>query len=433
MKIKKENERLLESIEYIDEGIVNAVMAKIEPNKTVSIQAKFARRNRILKISVAVAACLVLLAVAIPTATVITEYYEYIPPSVGAENSGAEVETPPEYDGSRGLQYAVNEDGKTASLVSFHNCTDEVMVVASHYNGLPVTEMRNQPYLDLEYVPADHGYDNKTVKRLVISDTVEEIEWGVLTEMPNLESIYIGASVKEIRFEHSTDSKLASIEVSPDSKKYTVKNDCLIDVTTKTLVKGVITSRIPDDGSVEIIGESAFYGIQFESIEIPEGIKSIELSAFESCYKIKSIVLPKSLERMANHAFSHCNELESFDLNGFTYLPMAALWWSPKLKELKGSENLVSIGDHALAHCPELGTVYLGTALEKINDDAFSNYRDGTSININYAGTREQWEAVEKDHYWNYMSDSIMIYCTDAKFAPTPNMEFRGTVTKAGT
>jgi hypothetical protein len=136
---------------------------------------------------------------------------------------------------------------------------------------------------------------------------------------------------------------------------------------------------------------------------------------------------------MVSHAFSHCNELESFDLNGFTYLPQAALWWSPKLKEIKGSENLVYIGMSALSACPALGTVYLGTALEKIDRDAFSSYRNGKSININYAGTREQWEAVEKDYYWNYMSENIMIYCTDTKFAPTPNMEFRGTVTKAGT
>ena len=430
---KTKDERLLDSLDYIDEVFIAGAEKYYKATTDGGIAEKFARRNRMLKVAVAAAACLAILAVAIPTATLVIEHGEYTPPTVGAENSGVCVETPPEYDGSRGLQYVVNEDGKTASLVSFHNCTDEVMVVASYYNGLPVTEMRNQPYLDLDRVPADHGYDNKTVKRLVISDTVEEIEWGVLTEMPNLESIYIGANVKKIRFDHSTDSKLTSIEVSPDSKKYIVKNDCLIDVTTKTLVKGVITSTIPDDGSVEIIGENAFYGIQFESIEIPEGIKSIYYGAFESCYKIKSIVLPKSLEKMQNHAFSHCNELESFDLNGFTYLPQFALWWSPNLKELKGSENLVSIGRSALSACPALGTVYLGTALEKIDSDAFSGYRNGKSININYAGIREQWEAVEKDRYWNYMSENIMIYCTDTKFAPTPNMEFRGTVTKAGT
>ncbi len=425
---KTKDERLLDSLDYIDQKYIAGAEKYYKANTANRIAERFAKRNRMLKIAVAIAACLALLAVAVPTATIVIEHGEYIPPTVGAENSGVELELPPQYDGSRGLQYVINEDGKTASLVSFHNCTDEVMVVASHYNGLPVTEMRNQPLWDLDYVPADHGYDNKTVKRLVVSDTVEEIEWGVLTEMPNLESIYIGANLKKIRFEYRVESKLASIEVSPDNKKYTVKNDCLIDVTTKTLVKGFSTSTIPDDGSVEIIGEWAFYGARFESIEIPEGIKSIELDGFGHCYKLKSIVLPKSLERMGSHAFSHCNELETFDLNGFTYLPQAALWWSPNLKEIKGSENLVSIGMSALSNCPSLGTVYLGTALEKIDRDAFSSYRNDQSININFSGTREQWEAVEKDYYWNYMSDNIMIYCTDAKFAPTPNMEFRGTV-----
>ena len=36
---------------------------------------------------------------------------------IEAETTGTEAE--PEYDGSRGLLYAVNEDGKTASMIGF--------------------------------------------------------------------------------------------------------------------------------------------------------------------------------------------------------------------------------------------------------------------------------------------------------------------------
>ena len=340
----------------------------------------------------------------------------------------------PEYDGSRGLIYEVNEDGKTVSLVDFSQCDDEVITVASYYNGMPVTIMKNQPYYDLEYVPVDHGYYSKKVKRLVISDTVEEVRWGVLTEMPNLESVYIGANVKKIRFNHTTESKLSSIEISPENKTFTVKNNCLIEVATKTLVKGCVSSVIPDDGSIEIIGTDAFSGVQFERVDLPEGIKSIEHNAFNNCYKIKSIVLPKSLEEMGSSAFSHCNELEFFDLNGFTYLPDRVLWWSPCLKELKGSENLTHIGEDALGSCRVLKSINLGICLTKIEIDAFSLYDSmiNNSIVINYAGTEAQWNAIDKEEDWNWRSDSLSVVCTDATLYPPSNREARGTLVTPG-
>ena len=75
---RKENERLLDSIEYIDENIINAVMAKIDPKAPI-VNEKIRVRNRALKIAVSIAACLVLIAVAIPTATVVMKLHENVP------------------------------------------------------------------------------------------------------------------------------------------------------------------------------------------------------------------------------------------------------------------------------------------------------------------------------------------------------------------
>lgn len=421
MKKERKNERLLESIEYIDADIIDAVMAKIEP-KRVQQSNQFARKNRWLKTAVALAACAVLLALAIPmaigligdgeiTSTSVIEHTAAIP---AADNTTEEVETAPVYDGSRGLIYEVNEDGKTASLVSFHLCEDEVMVVASHYNGLPVTVMKNQPFYDLTYIPVDHPYQNKTVKRIVISDTVTKIQWGVLEEMPNLESIYFGASVQKVTlaFDGSFNFKLSSIEVSPENKTFTAKNNCLIEIETKTLVKGCLTSVIPDDGSVEIIGRDAFSLFPIETMVIPEGIKEIGYAAFDGCCNLKSIVLPRSLEVMSTGAFSHCDGLEYFDLNGFTYLPELAFRHADNLAEIKGTENLTSIGSYALTSCRMLKSIDLGVCLERIDEKAFA-YEGNTSIVLNYAGTKAQWDAIEKHEDWNLRSFSLTVRCAD--------------------
>ena len=413
MKKERKNERLLESIEYIDADIVDAVMAKIEP-KRVQQSNQFARKNRWLKTAVALAACAVLLALALPMAINLlgdseitsTSIVEHTAATPAADNTTEEVETAPVYDGSRGLQYEVNEDGKTASLVSFHLCEDEVMVVASHYNGRPVTVMKNQPFYDLNYVPVDHPYQNKTVKRIVISDTVTKIQWGVLEKMPNLESIYFGASVQKLThaFDGTFNFKLSSIEVSPENKTFTAKNNCLIEIETKTLVMGCLTSIIPNDGSVEIIGEGAFKLFPIESMVIPEGIKEIGYTAFDGCCNLKSIVLPRSLEVMSTGAFAHCD--------GFTYLPERAFRHADNLAEIKGTENLTSIGSYALTSCRMLNSIDLGTCLEIIGQNAFA-YEGNTSIVLNYAGTKAQWDAIEKHEDWNLRSFSLTVRCAD--------------------
>ena len=416
---RNDERKIFEASGYLDDGVVSDVLKKYGEKSKITRPVK---ANKWLKTAVALAACAALLALAIPmaigligdgeiTSTSVIEHTAAIP---AADNTTAEVEAAPVYDGSRGLLYEVNEDGKTASLVSFHLCEDEVMVVASHYNGLPVTVMRNRPYYDLTYVPVDHPYQNKTVKRIVISDTVEEIWHSVLEEMPNLESIYIGASVRKISlsFDSSFNFKLSSYEVSPENKTFTAKNNCLIEIETKTLVKGCLTSVIPDDGSVEIIGHDAFSLFPIESMVIPEGIKEIGYGAFHACCNLKSIVLPSSLEVMSSRAFQHCDGLEYFDLNGFTYLPDSAFTHADNLAEIKGTENLTSIGSNALSSCRMLKSIDLGVCLERIDEKAFA-YEGDTSIVLNYAGTKAQWDAIEKHEDWNLRSFSLTVRCAD--------------------
>ncbi len=419
MRTNNDERKIFEASAHLDDGVIAEVLKKYGEKSKITRPVK---ANKWLKTAVALAACAALVALAIPMAINLlgdgeitsTSIIEHTRPTPAADLTTEEVETAPVYDGSRGLQYEVNEDGKTASLVSFHLCEDEVMVVASHYNGLPVTVMKNQPFRNLTYVPVNHGYDNKKVKRIVISDTVEVIQWGVLEEMPNLESIYFGASVKRVTlaFDGNFNFKLSSIEVSPENKTFTAKNNCLIEIETKTLVKGCLTSVIPDDGSVEIIGRDAFSLFPIETMVIPEGIKEIGYGAFDGCCNLKSIVLPRSLEVMSTGAFQHCDGLEYFDLNGFTYLPDHAFTHADNLAEIKGAENLTSIGSYALSSCRMLKSIDLGTCLEKIGQNAFA-YEGNTSIVLNYAGTKAQWDAIEKHEDWNLRSFYLTVRCED--------------------
>lgn len=106
-------------------------------------------------------------------------------------------------------------------------------------------------------------------------------------------------------------STLETIEVKEGNEYFHSKNNCLIETATKTLVLGCKNSIIPDDGSVEIIGEYAFNGCMgAKSIEIPEGVKEIHNMAF-AYTDFEEIVIPKSIELIAEESFVLNPQLKS--------------------------------------------------------------------------------------------------------------------------
>ncbi len=111
--------------------------------------------------------------------------------------------------------------------------------------------------------------------------------------------------IDEMAFEslNLLTASIESIEVEDGNEYFHSKNNCLIETATKTLVLGCKYSIIPDDGSVEIIGEYAFNGCMgAKSIEIPEGVKEIHNMAF-AYTDFEEIVIPESIELIAEESF----------------------------------------------------------------------------------------------------------------------------------
>lgn len=318
MSYTDKQEELLRSLDYVEPEMIAGAVRRIDENKSRTKAVKKNKVNLYFKLAAAAVACLAIIAIAWPTSVLITEYSEYSQNFFGAGNSGAEIEKIPEYDGSRGLLYEVNEDGTAATFIGYGSCTDETVYIASTYDGLPVTRMYNKSHWDAEYHPADVYFGSSYVKHLVISDTVKTIDNECLRECPKLESIYFGAGIEKLMplMGNRVGNELVKVDVSSDNPYYTVKGNCLIDTRTKTLVIGTPTSVIPDDGSVEIIGYFAFSWARstMTSIIIPEGIKIIEMEAFSGCRALESVILPDSLEIIDAHAFQSCSNLKTLTL-----------------------------------------------------------------------------------------------------------------------
>lgn len=146
-----------------------------------------------------------------------------------------------------------------------------------------------------------------------------KIENGVLTELDcNTNNLVFPRGMSSIDkyayHEFGLTEEIETIEVEEDNEYYHSKNNCLIETATKTLVLGCKNSIIPDDGSVEIIGEYAFNGCMgTTSIEIPEGVKEIHNMAF-AYTDFEEIVIPESIELIAEESFVLNPQLKSITI-----------------------------------------------------------------------------------------------------------------------
>lgn len=251
---------------------------------------------------------------------------------------------------------------------------------------------------------------------------------------------------------------LVSITVDASNTVFHSKDNCIIDTANKTLVAGCKTSVIPDDGSVTTIGEAAFMYCNFTEVTIPSAVTKLEesafacsdltqvimesvthigASAFSSCENLVSIEFSKNLKSIGEFAFQVCNSLVSVTLpEGVTTLGEGAFRDCWYLEEVVLPSTLTSVGPQVFKDCRALKTVVLSEGITRISALMFHScewletitipksvkYIDfqafygckANMVTINYAGTKAEWEAIEKGEGWDFEFPHTVI-CSDGE------------------
>jgi len=145
-------------------------------------------------------------------------------------------------------------------------------------------------------------------------------------------------------------SKRETLVVSEENTTYSSAGNCLIDISTKTIIMGCNGSSIPDDGSVLSIGSCAFEWCgNITEINIPDTITSIERNAFCNCRNLKQVYLSKNIATIEKNTFLCCMKLEKIIL----------------------PESVTSIGQNAFAFCTNLLEVTIPGSVTSIDSSAF--------------------------------------------------------------
>ncbi len=283
-----------------------------------------------------------------------------------------------------GFGYEITEG--EAVITSYSGSFTEI-VIPSEIEGVPVRSIRSYAFYNktnLTSVTIPEGV--KTVEAhafracrkltsLTLPSTLEAVGERAFSECEILPSIVIPEGVKSLgknafSYCRSLTSLsipksletigegafegtwfVESITVHEDNEVYDSRDNsnAIIETKTNTLVAGCKNTLIPR--TVTRIGNSAFSICRsLKEIYIPESVEYIGDRAFNTCANLQLVNIPKSVKEIGDWAFYSCKELKDITFN----------------------QGLVTIGDYAFSYCESLETAVLPQGLESVGVEAFN-------------------------------------------------------------
>ena len=255
-----------------------------------------------------------------------------------------------------------------ATITHTSNSLSGDIVIPSNLGGYPVTKIDSLSF-----------HNRSDITGIEIPDSVVTINSSAFSGCSNVKTLVIGKSVATIsELAFNSCFNIESLTVSSENTKFFSKDNCLIEKSSKTLVKGCINSIIPSDGSVTKIGYGAFqYCTGLSEITIPNTVTSIGGYAF-SFSGLTVVDLPVSVTEISMQAFAYCPNLETVSISGpISMLSYGAFGDCSSLKILVLPASLKKIDYATFARCNSIELIYyFGT--EKQLDDMYIDYDNGS-------------------------------------------------------
>ena len=317
------------------------------------------------------------------------------------------------YVDDQGLRYELTEDH--TYRVSYGESTEKEVVVLSHINEYPVTEVKAGGFegLDIDKITLpetiqsihEYAFHQSNLRHVIFSGESQLSLIGISAFSLSiyLTDITIPKSVVTIESFAFYITGLKTVIFESDSALKIIGNDAFRETFIKeiTIPKSVevisplaffktpLENVFFESGSVlESIESSAFQQTLIQAIDLPDSITSLEDSVF-SLTPLKSLYLPKSLQSINRFTFSGLFLLETLtvDPDNPYFTSLDHVLFSKDLKRLiyfpeslpittyQMPDDVEIIGEYALAGTTNLNRIVFGehSNLKEIEYRAFSN------------------------------------------------------------
>ena len=202
----------------------------------------------------------------------------------------------------------------------------------------------------------------------------------------------ITAKAKASGYNTSRESEAVSYMVGTEGLNYalsTTGDEYVCTGVGSATATDIVIAPMIDQIPVTRIAAEAFYEcVDIKSVTIPDSITSIGEAAFSGCRGITGIVIPDSVTEIGSSAFSNCSALT----------------------EIAIPKSVVSIGSYAFSGCDWLIMVSIPASVTSIGACAFKNC--GALVEVEYLGTAEQWDNIEKGNDNTALNDVEIRYVT---------------------
>lgn len=235
--------------------------------------------------------------------------------------------------GSRGLSFALAEDGTSYVVSGIGTCTDKEIVIPNIYQGLKVSSI------------GDYAFRGCTsVERISFSNTITRIGIEAFESCPNLIAVYYTGSIDEW---------------------------CGI----------IVDTNVHSSNYIMFVGGNLLEG----EITIGSSVKKINPGTFSNCEFIKKVNIPSGVSVMSG-AFSGCSALTDVTIGSEASIEINAFAYCSGLRKAVIGNNCRKIGSGAFVGASSTFEIYLPQSIESIRNGFIDNYSK-----IHYAGTAVDW------------------------------------------
>lgn len=346
------------------------------------------------------------------------------------------------------LEYALNEDGDSYSVIGIGKCNERKTInIPASYNGKPVTIIGDSAFAFSANLTA-----------VTIPNSVTRIEYHAFGACENLTNITIPNSVTSIGFDAfiycqkliqiksgvhyvgkwaiDCDQDVTNIKLSAGTVgigEYAFDNcDNLVSITIPNTLKSIgswslymcanletitVDEHNPNYKSIDgnLYSKDGHTLIQYaigktnKTFTFPIGVTTIGNNAFSYSHNLTSIIFPNSIVTIGNGAFWGCDNLTEVTIpNHITTLGEGTFYGCTNLERVTLPDNLSVIGEMSFCDCSNLISIVIPSSVTCIDKLAFS-WDCGLSI-VYYASTKPAWNTIYIDGNNDNLASATVYY-----------------------
>lgn len=145
---------------------------------------------------------------------------------------------------------------------------------------------------------------------------------------------------------------------------------------TSSIVKNIIL-----DDNITRIGEMAFFGCGFETVDLPQNLTSIGASAFWQCRSLTDITIPDTVTTIETGAFVGCLNLTNIKLpETLKKIPSSMFQGCTSMTNITIPETVTIIGESAFENCTGLSNITIPASVKTIGENAFAKFSSSLVI-----------------------------------------------------